>query len=228
MGVADDLDLDVTATLDERLDEHRAVTERRVCLTGRGCHRVGKLTRLPHDSHAAPATTGRRLDQDRVVERRRKAVWCDLDDRGRGHPGFERHPLGGDLVAEQTDLVGSRADPHQSGVDHRLCEVGVLGEEAVAGMDGVAAALERGADDCITAEIRLGRRRATDGDGDIDGLGVDAVAIAVGVDPDGGDAHRPRCAGDARHDLAAVGDHQALQHQCLHTPYSVAPRTTFE
>ena len=85
-------------------------------------------------------------------------------------------------------------------------------------MKGVTACVERGADDGITAQIGLARRHATEGDGDVDGVGVDRVAIRLGIHPDGGDAHLARGAGDAAHDLATVGDHQASDHQCLHTP----------
>ena len=40
---------------------------------------------------------------------------------------------------------GRRSDPRQPGLEHGLGELGALGEEAVAGMDGVGARLARGA-----------------------------------------------------------------------------------
>ena len=82
----------------------------------------------------------------------------------------------------------------------------VLAEEAVAGVDGVAAGLLRGVDDLVDAEVALGRRGGADrvrlvGDAD-----VERGAVGVGVDGDGGDAHLVERARDANGDLAAVGD----------------------
>ena len=54
--------------------------------------------------------------------------------------------------------VRCRTDPHQPGVDDGLGEVGVLGEEAVTGVDRVAPGVERGRDDGVAAEVRLGGR----------------------------------------------------------------------
>ena len=48
-----------------------------------------------------------------------------------------------DLVAERLDGGRRRADPGQPGVDDRLREVGVLGQEAVAGVHRVGAGLAR-------------------------------------------------------------------------------------
>ena len=53
------------------------------------------------------------------------------------------------LVAERGDRRGRRADPGQAGVDDGLGEVGVLGQEAVAGVDGVGA----GAPAAIRSEL---------------------------------------------------------------------------
>ena len=47
--------------------------------------------------------------------------------------------LGPGLVAERLDRRRRRADPDQPGVDHGLGELGVLGEEAVAGVHRVGA-----------------------------------------------------------------------------------------
>ena len=52
-----------------------------------------------------------------------------------GAPGLVGDVPGGDLVAEVDDRLRGGADPGQPGVDDGLGEVGVLGEEAVAGVD---------------------------------------------------------------------------------------------
>ena len=65
VGIADDLHLDVAGAFDVRLDEDRAVTERR-CGLARACRdRVGELVGAAHDAHATAAAAGCRLDERR-------------------------------------------------------------------------------------------------------------------------------------------------------------------
>ena len=85
-------------------------------------------------------------------------------------------------------------------------EGGVLGQEAVARMDGVGAGCVRGFEDAVDAEIALADGRRADahrlvGEGD-----VRRVLVGVGIDRDGAIAHRLGRAHDAPGDLAAVGD----------------------
>ena len=47
-------------------------------------------------------------------------------------------------VQQLIELLGRRSDERQSGLLARRCEFGVLGEEAIAGMDGVRAKRLRG------------------------------------------------------------------------------------
>ena len=77
------------------------------------------------------------------------------DQRGAGPRG---DVPGGDLVAEVADRLRGRADPGQPGVDDGLGEVGVLGEEAVAGVDRVGARLRRGVEELVDVEVGLGGR----------------------------------------------------------------------
>ncbi len=65
-----------------------------------------------------------------------------------------------DLVAEDADGV-RWPNPDESGVEHGLGEVGVLGEEPVAGVDGVGRCAFLGdGDDRVDVEIGLRRRGA--------------------------------------------------------------------
>ena len=73
-----------------------------------------------------------------------------LDDAGAGQDRDARLRHGaarGDLVAHQAHHLGLRTDPGEAALLHDLGEVGVLGEEAVAGVDGVGAGDLGGADD---------------------------------------------------------------------------------
>ena len=63
----------------------------------------------------------------------------------------------GDLVAGHLEHVLGRADERDAGLGGRLCELGVLGEEAVAGVDGVGAGLLRDADDLADVEVGTNR-----------------------------------------------------------------------
>ena len=102
---------------------------------------------------------------------------------------------------------GRRADERQPGVARRpRAKLGVLGEEAVAGMDGVGAARARGVEQRLDVQIALARRRRADRDRLVGEPHVRRVGVGLGVDRDGRDAHRAAGADDAHGDLAAVGD----------------------
>ena len=61
--------------------------------------------------------------------------------------------------------AGRRADPDQPGVDDGLGEVGVLGEEAVAGVHRVGAGLLGDRDDLLDVEVGVGRASRRPGSG---------------------------------------------------------------
>ena len=85
-----------------------------------------------------PACRGRRRRRDALTssgKSPRSVVGC-LEDR---HAGLRHRSLGLDLGAHRVDRLGRRADPDQAGVLDRAGELGVLGQEAVAGVDGVGA-----------------------------------------------------------------------------------------
>ena len=136
-----------------------------------------------------------------------------LDALGRlGRAGDDRdarraHPLARrDLRAHRLDRVGRRADPGEPGVVDRPREVGVLGEEAVAGMDRLCARALRDLDDAVAAQVALGRRPRPEQVGLVRDGDVQLVAIGLGVDGDGRDPELAERAEDADRDLAAIGD----------------------
>jgi hypothetical protein len=94
-----------------------------------------------------------------------------------GHPGVGHQPLRLDLRAHRGDRGRRRPDPDEAGVQHRLREVGVLRQEAVAGVDGVGAGGARGVDQEVGAQVGVGGSRAGEPDG---AVGVGAVGT-VGV-----------------------------------------------
>ena len=95
----------------------------------------------------------------------------------------------------------------------RLREGGVLGEEAVAGVDGVGAGRARGVDEQVGAQVGVGRRGAGQPDGAVGLARVRRVGVGVGVDGDGADAEVAAGAEDPAGDLAAVGDQDSGDHR---------------
>ena len=102
-------------------------------------------------------------------------------------------------------------------------------------MDRIGTRADRGGDDRVAAQVRLGRRRPAERDRHVDRIDVQCVGVGLGVHADGLDAETRGGAGDADGDLTPVGDEQSFDrcaamwrcgHQCLHTPYSVAPAMT--
>ena len=91
-------------------------------------------------------------------------------------------------------------------------EVGVLGEEAVAGVHGVGAAALDDVEDGLGVEVALGRGLAAERVGLVGEADVQGVAVEVGVHGDGGDAELPAGADDPDGDLAPVGDQDLGEH----------------
>ena len=161
--VGDHLRLDVAGLVEVLLDEALATPERRDRLAGRGIEQVWDLLDAMRDLHAAAAAAVGGLDRDRHA-----VLLCERDhlvgvlDRILGAGRHRRvralgDVAGDDLVAEIADGLRRRADPDQPGVDHGLREVGVLGEEAVAGVDRVGAGAAGRVEDLVEHEVRLGR-----------------------------------------------------------------------
>ena len=144
-GIREALRLDVTRLVEVLLDEALAAAEGGDRLARGGLEQLGDLVGGPGDLEAAPAAAVGGLDRDR------QAVLCDEGEHvvGAGHrTGRARRErradllgdvTGGDLVAEGLDGLGARADPDEPGADDGAREVGVLGEEPVAGVHGVGA-----------------------------------------------------------------------------------------
>jgi hypothetical protein len=133
-----------------------------------------------------------------------------------GHAGnaqFARGALGDDLVAHHPDMLGFRADEHQPVLLHHRREIGVLGQEAVAGMDGVRAGDRGGAEDRRDIEIAVAGRRRTDAHALVGEPHMHRVGVSGGVDGYRRYAQLAAGAVDAQRDLSAVGDQHLLEHR---------------
>ena len=112
-------------------------------LAPRGGHLLDELARVRHHAHAASAAAPARLDHQREAHLRAEAL--DLAVVVGQRPGcrHDRHAgalgqrAGRHLVAKPLHHLRRRPDPHDPLGLARGRQVGVLGQEAVAGVDGV-------------------------------------------------------------------------------------------
>jgi hypothetical protein len=105
-----------------------------------------------------------------------------------------------------------RADEDDAGRGAGLGEFLVLGQEAVAGMDGLGAGGQRRLDDLVDHQVGLARRRRADADGLVGQAHVARAGVGLGIHGDGADAHAPRGLDDAAGDLPPVGDQYFREH----------------
>ena len=91
-------------------------------------------------------------------------------------------------------------------------EVGVLGEEAVAGMHAVGAARADRGEDGFGVEVRLGRGLTTERVCLVGEPHVHRIAVELGVHRDRCDAELLARTDHANGDLSAIGDQDLGQH----------------
>ena len=216
--VAQHLELDVPRLDQVLLEVDRAVAEGGLGL-GLGDHEaVPEALLVERDAHAAPAAARGRLDDHRVADvagQRQRLLDVDqhvLRAGNGGQPGGDHELARLGLVAHRADHVGGRADEGEARGDDGLGELRVLGEEAVAGMDGVGVRhLGRG-EDARDGAIALRRRRRADAHRLVGEADVQRLAVGLGEDGDGLDLELPAGAQDAQRDLAPIGDEDFLEH----------------
>ena len=126
--------------------------------------------------------------------------------RHQGHAHLLRDATGGHLVAHGAQGGGRRPDEDEAGRGARLGEARVLGEEAVAGMDGLSARGPRGRDDLVLVQIALGGGRGAEGHRHVGLENVEGFPVGIGEDGDGGDSHLAAGPDDPYRDFATIGD----------------------
>ena len=219
--VGQHLELDVARPLDELLQVDVGAAESRRRLLLRLDEQAGQFLRRAHDAHAAPAAAGRRLEDHRVADlsghvQRASSARC----RTPSEPGSIGTPVAF-MTARARSFnpirritSGGGPDELDAGDLAHFGEIGVLAQEAVAGVDGVHVGDLGGADDRRDVQIAQRALGRTDADGLVGEAHVQAVAVGLRVDGDGPDAQVLAGADDAEGDLAAVGDQNLLEHAC--------------
>jgi hypothetical protein len=218
VGVAENLDLDMTRAFDEPLDEDAVVAEAAaglVAARGEARERLGVV--LGH-AQALAAAPCRGLDHDRIADPSRHfhRLLGAGDGRVVTGNGVDAR-LGGellrfDLVAHRGDRIRLRADKDDAFGFDPARELRVLGQEAVSRMHGFGAGLLAGRDDPLAEQVRLPARRRADQHRLVGKLDMERVAIGFREHGDGGDAHAACRLDHAAGDLAAVGDEDLLKH----------------
>jgi hypothetical protein len=117
-----------------------------------------------------------------------------------------------DLRPHGADRRHRRADEGDAVFGAGFGEFLVLGKEAVAGMDGLGAGGQRGADDLVDHQVGFARRRRTDADRLVGQAYMARAGVGFGIHGDGADAHAPRGLDDAAGDFPPVGDQYFGEH----------------
>nr|RZI37400.1 hypothetical protein BJQ95_00159 [Cryobacterium sp. SO1] len=220
-GIREDLHLDVAGAEHGLLEEHGGIAEGAVGLPHGFFERTAQVGHRGDAAHAAPATAGDGLGEDRetdllggrdeLLDVARRCA--GLEDRNTGGDGVF---LGGDLVAGHFEHVRARADEGDAGGLGRFGELGVLGEESVAGVDGVGAALPGHPDDL--GDIQVGAHRVTRF-ADLVGLvGLQPVQRVTVFEREDRDGFRSQFIGGAECAdcyLSTVGDEDFSEHRDL-------------
>jgi hypothetical protein len=178
----------------------------------------------PPPPYAALMTSGQPF-----VAEREDLVRAGDELGGAGHDGSAA-ALGGlaraDLVAHFVDGVGRRPDEGHALGDDGPSEVGVLAEEAVAGVHAVGATLLDGVQDGLGVEVALSSGGAAECVGLVGESDVEGVAVEFAVDRDGLDAEFPGGPDDSNGDLSTIGDQDLFQHRPQYCPNGHPQRHT--
>ena len=216
LGVGQDLDLDVARAQDGLLEEHGGVPERGVGFAHGGLQGLRERFAGVHAAHAAPAAAGNGLGEDREADLVRGGdqfvqVLRGLAGLEHGNTGLAGGLEGGDLVARKFQDLRRRADERDAGLLGGPRQARVLGEEAVAGVDGVCSGLLGDPHYLVNVEIRPDRVPLLADQIRLVGLlAVNRVAVLVGKHSDGLGTQLVARAESANRDFAAIG-HQNLR-----------------
>ena len=220
-AVADDLDLDVARAGDQLLHVDRVVAEGGLGLGAAAGVGLGDGAGLLDDPHPAAAAARHGLDHHRAAGAQpgQKSGRLVLAD-GAGAAGEHRHVVllgqraGAGLVAEELQRLDAGPDEDDALLRAAPREAGVLGQEAVAGVQRVAAGRLGRRDHSLDVEVG-GRPDALQGAGLVGRADVQRGGVVGRVDGDGRDIQLRRRPRDADGDLAAVGDQQFVQTHTL-------------
>ena len=215
--VGEELDFDVAGALDEFFEIDLAGAKGARGLVAGGDEGGGQLGWRLDGAHALAAAAGCCLEHDGIADffgdLEGFVGGCEAADRAGGarHAGTVGGGAGAGFRAELAHGGGGRADEGDAGGGAGFGEVGVLGKESVAGMNGVRVAVASDFEDAVAAEIGVDRGRGAEAIGLVGVEDVKRGAVGVGVDGYGRDAELTAGPDEAECDFAAVGDEDLAQ-----------------
>ena len=208
--------LDVTGDLDKTLDEVSAQVGG-VRVTREEQVKVGLRA---DDADASAAAAIGALEHHGVTGGGEEGLDLFARGHGLGHAGDGSHAArlchaaSLDLVAQRVDDGRRGAEPRDTGILDSPCELGVLGQESVAGMNCIRTRLQSDRQDLLTVQIRRRRIVATEGQGLVGLACMRRGHILIGVNRDRRNAHIGGRAAHAQSDFATVGDEDSIN--CSH------------
>ena len=161
--VGQQLDLDVARGLQPAFEEHLVAAERALGLAAGRLHGLGQVGRVADHPHADPAAAVGRLDHQGEADPLPASASSAAPAPGHRlarehrHPGAGRDPLGLQLVAEGGQHLRGRPHEGQAALAAAGGELGPLGQEPVAGVDGVGAGALGRVQDGLEVEVGVGR-----------------------------------------------------------------------
>src|SRR4029453_3780115 len=188
MAIGHDLKFNVARIYDELFQVHLIASKCFLRLMTRAMESGFEAGLIMRSAHAAAPAAGSRLDHHRVPKFFRnlyRIVLC-LDDfiaaRRYRYAGFARSSTSSVLVAHRLHRTRRGADELDVAAFADLHEMGVLGEESVAGMNRVNIADLGRAHDPIDFQITLKAGRGTDTDRFIGELDVQRIDVCFRID----------------------------------------------
>ena len=228
--IGQDLHLDVLGLLQILLHKDIAAAEGLLRLAVYQLIGGLDLLRPVAAAHTASAAAGGGLQNDGEAEadglfQRVVGVPQRLGAAGDdGHAALDGDLLGAELIAHLGQHIGGRAHEQDAVFLARPGKIGVLGQKAVAGMDGGDAPAAGKADDAGDVQISAQGRLLLTHQIRLVRLGAEQrIGILVGIDGHGMKPQIVAGAENTHRDLAPVGDQYLFKLCDLHKPVSLLP-----
>src|SRR5579871_986752 len=227
MLVGEDLEFDVAGVLHIFLHVEIAVAKGTCRLRGGGLEQAGKFFFVADDAHAASAASGGGFHNDRIADLLRPFNCLALggdDPVGSGKNRHARLLHGGTglfFFAHEARDFRARADKFDPAGLADFGEVGVFGQQAVAGVNGVDIGNFGGADYRRDVEVALRQLRRPNTNRFVGEANWQGKAIRFAVNGDRTAAQLLARADHAQGDLSSVGDQDLLEHE--RTTFSSQP-----
>ncbi len=228
VAVAEDLELDMARAHQVFLQKHRVVAEGGTRLAFGGFQLFGEGGTGVDDPHALAAAAGGGLDQQRIADavglgaQAIGALVIAVVARHDRHAALDHAALGDLFGAHHGHDLGAGADERQARGGDPSRELGVLGEEAETGVDGIGAGGLGGLEDGVDIEVGGGHGGRSDRVDLVGDTGVKCVQVGLRGHGHACDTQFATGLDDADGDFAAVGDEDFF-HGCAayirKTPY---------